>query len=130
MSRHRLRGGVTPPTSLLGDESDSDVDMVDGMPHGSTIQTHQNQSTSYVSANIQRADVEIFQTDHLQFDSDEDLGSGDMATPRNQNHKQLLDEENLNIQHSARRSGIMYITNLRFIPFSRLLLLNQFFVHC
>lgn len=117
MSRQRLRGIVTPPVSML-DDSDSDMDLNDQLDYGqsvgieqhtdaSTTVSHTHSSTS-ATADYRASYASLYETDHLDFDSDEgDLDSGEpvVASSIHMKKKEQADIENVRIQQTRRSQG-------------------------
>ena len=116
MSRRRLRGVVTPPVSIL-DDSDSDLDLNDQLDYGQSvgIQQHTDASNTVrhthssmsAAADYRASHVALYETDHLDFDSDEGELDGGEPVVASSAHikKDQADMENLRIQKSRHSQG-------------------------
>lgn len=107
MSRRRLIGVVTPPVSMLENDSDSDLEL---QQHSTKIAGYTVPSTADAASNngFQVSYNSMYETDQLEFDNsdDDDMDTSlKSRTPSRDKQKQHMDLENLYIQHSGESKG-------------------------
>ncbi|XP_070187444.1 SUN domain-containing protein 2-like isoform X2 [Littorina saxatilis] len=115
MSRHRLRGMVTPPVSMLDDsDSDSDMSLNEQVTYERSVDSGQRneavnsishaQSNRSVSVENRASSFSLYEADQLDFDSDgANLDGGEPMSSEGarMSNKELAEEENLRIQQSG-----------------------------